>query len=98
MKLDPSLSPGQQVTVKQRKNKIVVEAWIYKYDLNTNQQIGDPVLLHTDTYRAMVGEIHYGPSATAKTPATKKPEASPTSESTPIPSLPPAEPGGEDNG
>ncbi len=98
MKLNPSLSPGQQVTVKQRKNKIVVEAWIYKYDLNTNQQIGDPVLLHTDTYRAMVGEIHYGPSATAKAPATKKPEASPTPASTPIPSLPPAEPGGEDNG
>lgn len=95
-KLDPSLSPGTSKMTKERKNRIVVEVYKIKYDKDTGEQIGPRELHHTDTYRAQIGEISYGPSATPTATPTEKPTPTKTEEKTPDPT--PTENEGENGG
>ncbi len=97
-KLDLSLSPGASKMTKERKNRIVVEVYKIKYDKNTGKQLGPRELHHTDTYRAQIGEISYGPSASPSQTATVQPTptATKTEEKTPEPT--PGEGGGEGEG
>ena len=83
---------------KERKNRIVVEVYKIKYDKNTGEQLGPRELHHTDTYRAQIGEISYGPSASPSQTATVQPTPSPTKTEEKTPEPTPGEGGGEGEG
>lgn len=86
---DPSLSPGTSAEVSPRKKGLVVEVYKHWYDKETGEEIKDPELYYTDTYRAFTGTIAYGPSATPSpsvSPSAPTTSSQPTTSAAPTPS------------
>ena len=73
---DPTLSPGAVVETSPRKIGKTVEIYKHWYDKETGEEIKEPELYYTDTYRPFAGTIAYGPSPSPSPSLSPSPEAS----------------------
>jgi len=84
---DPNLSPGTSVETSPRKIGKIAEIYKHWYDKETGEEIREPELYYTDTYKAFAGTIAYGPSPSPS--PSLSPSADPTTSADPTVSADP---------